>query len=247
MVVVPDPWLSEILEQSAYKIVMMDGPFSENAPENAPKNVKDELSKFLATQVSNTFVYCKTSTSLLKSAHVLESLGFRLIDTHIVLEKSLSRNQDLTTQANIQFAVPEDEHFIVELARRTFKYSRFHLDPLIRKARADQIKAEWVRNYFLGKRGEWLVTARVNGTYAGFLLLLKDEKKVLTIDLIGVDEGYRKMGIARSMISYAETYCKDVDRIRVGTQIANISSINLYEKMGFRLVDSNYVFHYHHS
>ena len=33
--------------------------------------------------------------------------------------------------------------------------------------------------------------------------------------------------------------------VRVGTQIANIPSLRLYESLGFRIADTHYVLHYH--
>ena len=69
---------------------------------------------------------------------------------------------------------------------------------------------------------------------------------LLTIDLIATMEKYRGRGIAERMIRYAEGHCHGFDTIKVGTQIANMPSLKLYERMGFRISDSQYVFHYHH-
>jgi ribosomal protein S18 acetylase RimI-like enzyme len=135
---------------------------------------------------------------------------------------------------------------VVGLARRSFIYSRFHLDKAIPRETADTLKAEWVGNYFTGKRGDQMVVALVDGTIVGFLQLLYGRDKTVTIDLISVDASQRRKGIASDMIAYAEAECGDFKQIRVGTQIANVPSIRLYEKIGFRVTGAQYVFHYHH-
>ena len=47
------------------------------------------------------------------------------------------------------------------------------------------------------------------------------------------------------MINFATNNLDDFEYIRVGTQLANVPSLRLYEKLGFYIVDAAYVFHYH--
>jgi ribosomal protein S18 acetylase RimI-like enzyme len=145
----------------------------------------------------------------------------------------------------IRFANSRDQDQVQNIARNSFIYSRFHCDPTIPKEMADTIKAEWAHNYFLGKRGDEMVVALVDDMVVGFLLLLRGNNGDLTIDLIAVDERQRGKGIAGNMISYAESRHQDCSRILVGTQVANVASIRLYEKVGFWMHDSKYVLHYH--
>jgi ribosomal protein S18 acetylase RimI-like enzyme len=135
---------------------------------------------------------------------------------------------------------------VVEVAGRSFKYSRFHLDRAIPAELANKIKAAWVGNYFAGRRGQQMVIALVEGTIGGFVQLLYSQDKILTIDLIAVAENQRRKGIAGDMIAFAEAECGPFEHIRVGTQIANIPSMRLYEKLGFRVTEAHYVFHYHY-
>ncbi|MBP1741959.1 MAG: hypothetical protein H6Q48_4252, partial [Deltaproteobacteria bacterium] len=94
-------------------------------------------------------------------------------------------------------------------------------------------------------RGDNMVVAIKDSSPAGFLQLLYSGKD-LVIDLIAVEEKFRRMGIARAMIHFAETALRGFEEIAVGTQIANVPSIRLYEKLGFRVASSVYTFHYHH-
>ena len=60
-----------------------------------------------------------------------------------------------------------------------------------------------------------------------------------------MDHNFRGRGIAKDMIMYSQNQFKDFEYIRVGTQLANKPSINLYEDMCFRYIEASYVFHCH--
>jgi RimJ/RimL family protein N-acetyltransferase len=47
------------------------------------------------------------------------------------------------------------------------------------------------------------------------------------------------------MIAFAARSLPQFTTMRVGTQIANIPSIRLYEAMGFRLVGAQHILHCH--
>jgi len=91
-----------------------------------------------------------------------------------------------------------------------------------------------------------MVVTSVDGKIAGFVQLLHSGRD-LVIDLIAVDRKFRRKGIARDMICFAQTAIKGFKRMRVGTQLANIPSIRMYERLEFMFVDASYVFHYHNS
>jgi len=66
------------------------------------------------------------------------------------------------------------------------------------------------------------------------------------IDLIGVNEKSKRKGLAMEMIAFAYQKClKGNGTIKVGTQIRNVPSINLYLNLGFRVNSISYVLHRH--
>ena len=68
---------------------------------------------------------------------------------------------------------------------------------------ANKIKEEWVGNFFLGKRGKWMIVVEENSKVVGFLQLLEKNKKTIVIDLIAIEEKKRGKGLAKEMIAYA--------------------------------------------
>lgn len=192
------------------------------------------------------FVFSKVSPVEVESIALLESAGFNLVDTNVTFSKSLgdSFQQASTGEVVVEGAVQEDCEAVCKVAYDSFIYSRFHLDPHIANEVANVVKREWVRNYFKGKRGEHMVVARVKGEIAGFVQILERDR-VFIIDLIAVGASFRGMGIARSMIAHCLNRYKDFSMARVGTQIANTASMNLYLKCGYKLESAKYIFHYH--
>lgn len=231
MKITPDVWISEQLGRPTFR-VEVDETFDELALQ--------------AHQQGHVFMYTKVPVSRLDAVSRFEDNGFRVVDMNITFEKPTQPVVDLSGPGEVCFARPEHAAGVVAVASRNFVYSRFHLDPQIPRRIADRLKARWVENFFRGQRGSAMVVALLDGVVAGFNLLVFDgQRNALTIDLIATDATHRRKGLARKMIGFAEAHCPGFERVRVGTQIANLPSIQLYESIGFRVASAEYVLHYH--
>ncbi len=232
-----DAWLSDALGKKSYRLSAMD---LSSSP------LRDHLHEVLLRLPQEPlFIYAKVPTDAHHTTRFLEDEKFRLIDTNIVFDKKRTVGQSLGSVCTIRFARSEDKDHVEALARRSFSCSRFHRDSAIDRIVADNIKARWAAGYFLGERGDQMVIAESGNQLVGFLQLIMDEGDTLIIDLIAVDERFRGQGIAADMIHYAENQIERCGHVRVGTQVANASSIHCYEKAGFRHFSSSYVFHFH--
>ena len=236
-----DKWLADIIKCDAYQIIASD-EFIRKAgePDTPVARQLDEM------QNSKVFIYARVAADNLTVVRFLEEKGFNLIDTTAIFSKLVEPEIRVQVDGNVGFAVADDEERLVSLSRRSFEYSRFHLDSAFTPDVADETRARWVQSYFSGDRGNAIVVAREENVLVGFLLLIYRENNTLVIDLIAVDRDFRRRGIAGDMIRFAEANCPGYSNIRVGTQIANLPSIHFYESLGFRIVESQYVFHYHH-
>ena len=230
---VPDPWLSELLGKAAFHL---------HGPPGRITACRDTLAKQLADGAA--FADAKVAVDDVTAVAALQSLSFDLIDTNLKFEASRSsiKSEDRT---DIGFASSDDGEAVGSIAGHSFVCDRFHRDPAISNAVANAIKSAWARNYFSGRRGDYMVTARQDGAVAGFLQLLKGGEGGLVIDLVAVGAKYRGAGLARAMIGFAALACDGEGVIAVGTQVSNVPSIRLYESLGFRMTSAQYVFHRH--
>lgn len=203
--------------------------------------LQEEISRLL---LKRSFITAKVPSTSVKFVGQLEDMGFRIADTAITLEADM-----LATQFDSRFTVRDakssDQPRIEEIAKHSFEFTRFHLDPRIDRATASKVKAQWATNFFSGQRGDFMVVAERDDIVCGFCqLLLEDSAKVLTIDLIAVDKSHRGSGAATAMIHFSPS-SHGASRRRVSTQVANISSLRLYEKAGYRIAQSTYILHAH--
>jgi ribosomal protein S18 acetylase RimI-like enzyme len=174
-----------------------------------------------------------------------QAAGFRVVDVSVTLETAGVPPVEPQDASRVRFARPDDAGAVERVGREGFALSRFHLDPRIDRAAADEIKAQWAGNFFRGARGDYMVVAGPPGGATAFLQLLSGADGVLTIDLIAVAASHRRQGLAGAMIRFAAHHCAGVKRLRVGTQAANVDSLRLYQRLGFVVASTAYVLHCH--
>ena len=229
-----DPWLSGVMAREVYRVT---GAVEENGERpglHALGQITDRPG----------FSYARVPTDDARTIRLLERCGFHLVDTGVTLEMS-GFSVAGAGSGRARLARSEDREAVERIARCSFTYSRFHLDPDIPRSLADEIKAQWAGNFFLGKRGDHMVVAEQGGEIVGFTQLLKASGDVIVIDLIAVEKTHRGKGMAQEMIRFSSSTFDRTRVMRVGTQIANTVSLGVYQDMGFRIVSSWYVFHHH--
>ena len=194
--------------------------------------------------VGPCFISAKVSIAPLDDSLALQDSGFRVVDTALTFEASRLEAAD---DRRIRLARPDDRSAIGAVAARSFKSSRFHLDPMIPNETADRVKAAWAENYFTGRRGDLMLVAEQDGDVVGFLQALQSSNGTLVIDLLAVAEIAARRGLARAMIGRLATEGRRLGSttLRVGTQAANLASCRLYESLGFRLAEAKTVLHFH--
>lgn len=229
-----DTWLSRHLGKDCYHL--------PTDYEGSPEDVASVLSSLPPP----FFMDAKTSTGNFRSIHLLEDLEFRLIDTNIRFSAETSSIPAVPSPPGflVRWAEPDDEERVGDLAGRCIERSRFHLDPLIPKETADELKADWLRNFFHGKRGDRLALAFHGEEPVAFLQIILSEEAWI-IDLVGCLPQFRGRRIGSAAISFAARELRSFPKVLVGTQIVNDGSVRFYERLGFYFHSAQYVFHLH--
>jgi GNAT superfamily N-acetyltransferase len=231
----PDPWLSEVMGRPVYRL---------------EADSDDGLDDFAARAGGErrAFYYVKVPTDRVAVVQALSRVGFCVVDTNVTFAMK-PPSTARTWAFDVGECTPNGADAVLDIAGSCFRYTRFHLDPLVSDAVAHHIKREWVKNYVLKRRGDRLLVAYCDGQAAGFLAALVADRaglRTAIIDLVGVGAPFQRRGVGESLVNaFIEHYRASCERLAVGSQVANIPSARLYEKLGFSLAASEYVLHKH--
>jgi len=236
-----DAWLASIFRRPVFKVSF------PAAPEIAAPLTRESVFQ----QAKPAFYYAKVPTRRVTQVSALTRLGFSVVDVNVTLERpaSASLPEGQRRIVTVRDSAPAQREAILAIAESCFVYSRFHLDPQIPNDVANAIKRAWVDSYCTGQRGDRLLVAEIAGIPVGFLAGIRanvGEHRARVIDLVGVHRSYQGRGVGLALVEYfIRLSGSDVDVLRVGTQAANVPSISLYEKCGFRVAETTYVLHAH--
>jgi len=192
----------------------------------------------------------RVHASDLSSIHLLEQYGFITVDGILTFSLDIMDAHWPSPPAGLEIRLsrPEDIEQIKAIARSSYVYDRFHSDPCIPKAVADELHAVWVENSCLGKAADAVVVAAKNGRILGYVTCKIDRQTtqylgltIGTIVLVATVADARGRGVAKALTYGALNWFRDqgVDVVEVGTQLRNIPASRLYESCGFRLVASS--------
>jgi len=243
---VEDTWLAKRFGYPVFRIDL--DPQKEAAPADNRLDLAP-LQKDLR-QFRPVFCYVKIGASRVDRVSEFTAIGFRVVETNITFLRKLPLPSGQPSLQDRQFRIEPvilSQHSqVLAVAESCFQYTRFHLDPVIPRRIADEIKREWIQSYLKKERGEVLWIARFGQDLAGFLAFLRQSENRGVVDLIGVAPQYRQRGVARALLQYCFQYCGERSlTVEAGTQAANIPSMHLYEGMGFLAQRSQYILHYH--
>jgi ribosomal protein S18 acetylase RimI-like enzyme len=188
--------------------------------------------------------YAKVPAADTAEVDRLAALGFRVVDVNVTLERRGPAER--AQPASVVVAAERHAAALLDVAERSFRLSRFHLDPRIPGELADRVKREWVRSYLEGRRGlELLAALDGRGEAVGFLAVL-EAGGARVIDLVAVAPEARGRGHGDALVAaFVARHAPAAERLLVGTQAANAPSIRLYEKHGFRFREAKLVMHRH--
>lgn len=237
----PDPWLAAIFGRDVFRV---DG-CGQGA---AIARIVDEHRR----QQSRAFYYAKVDAVDVPTVAALTAAGMAVVEVNVTFGAAASASQgveNLPDSVAITRASAGDADSLLQVAASSFRYSRFHLDPLVADSLANRIKREWIASYLAGRRGDDLWTVRFNGEIAGFLAVIGGDDHGVrhkTIDLVAIAPAFQGRGIGHAVMRFFfRHYAGTCDRLRVGTQVANVPSMRLYEAAGMRIERSQYVLHMH--
>lgn len=186
--------------------------------------------------------------------HSLENNG--AVITDVLLTFCVDLNNACLPTGNRNFEKPglefskankADEDALTSIAKNVFEIDHFHADSRLDQKRCDVLYAKWISNSLNGLADAVFVAKRSNDVLGFVTCKLNAESSSCTIgsiDLIGVRNGCKGKGIGSFLVFNALNWFSDyTDKVKVGTQAANVPAVHLYKKMGFRLLTSETTLH----
>ncbi len=174
--------------------------------------------------------------------HALERAGFILVDGLISLRVDISNLKLEDSDKSIRKGENYDLQKLNNLTSGLFSTRVMH-DSFISKNRANKFYIKWIENSILGKAADFVLvwdekdpSIGRQGKILGFATLQKKGQ----IPLVGVSVNARGRGIGRKLIKASLNKFKEwgVEIIVIETQNDNIAALNLYQTVGFKIVNS---------
>lgn len=162
-----------------------------------------------------------------------QSVGFRLVDVRVTLERGLE-GVDAGLPEGVASFASEDVAPITAIARTSHRDSRFYADPGFEDERCDDLYQTWIENSCNGFAEDVLVVHGKGGA-SGYISCHLNDDGSGQIGLIAVGEVARGRGqggllVRGSLGWFRERGC---DRAVVVTQGRNVGALRLYERAGF--------------
>jgi len=181
-----------------------------------------------------------------------EQNGFQLADMLLTfyLNVSLSstvKNPESKGSIKVRSFQKGDDVALMQIARTAFRNDHFHRDSRFPRFKSDELFAKWAHNSCQGAADHVIVATMENERVIGFIAckIEKLEKSNYgVIDLVAVSPQHQGKGVGTILTTEAINWFADrVETVFVGTQANNKASIRTYEKVGFRLFNTELTFH----
>lgn len=195
---------------------------------------------------------CRIDTSDTSGIHALETNNFRLMDTLVTYVFNRHRHKILQIKElyRVRKFKGKDLDKLVALAKASFTKNRFHEDSHILNTRANNLYAEWVKNYCQGKiDGKVLVVENKETDGVGFLLykVNKELAKFTGYRIIGQGLAAVSPKAKGAYLSLIKATIKDTvsfyDYAEFDALIHNYEVIRILQKFNFEITKVTHTFH----
>lgn len=196
-------------------------------------------------------LFTKSSPADYGYIHMLEDVGFNLMDSIITLKKKttpeIKSNQ--YKEYTITLLNESDIRNVLNIIDNLYCYGRFFEDPNLDREDVNKLYKQWITNEIKNSNVD-VIGIKKDDNLLGFISCKYNKQisgvgKEGLISLLGISKSCQGMGIGKILMNEVlnNFYSKQVGYVCVGTQIDNINALNYYIANGFRVTSSIYSFH----
>ncbi len=204
-------------------------------------NFKEDYLAAKINSVTDELLYIFDGTLSEEANDFLISVGAIKYDCRMQFEKLLSTNCDGKVDQNIEFYNGKLTNEIENLAYSSGKHSRFNKDKKLQTFFKALYK-RWILNSLEDENR--LLVVRDSNRIIGFLSF-SINGKTANISLFSVNRNNLSKGLGTKLYQVLEYFLvkSGVTKVTVGTQQENIGACRFYEKIGFKLVEQQNIYH----
>ena len=186
-------------------------------------------------------IYCLVDDGDLKSIRCVEKVGFRCMDVRITRELPMAnRPGEEAGQVSdaVGFYREADWKALRAIARSSHGATRFYHDPEFHQEKCDALYERWLANACANARvdeNEKVLVVREGGRAVGYATCECESTGIGLIGLIAIAEAARGRGLGELLVRsvLAWFHKQQMESVRVISQVRNVESARLYERLGF--------------
>lgn len=223
-----------------------------NTYENRLIEAKVLLEAFNVWLEENKIKFVSTRVPALDLAviHALEQEEFAFIESWVYSKYNLHHNQFDQSPPPLRYAKPEDKALMLRYAKGAFATQRFHADSKFSKEKADDLYEKWVSTAF-DDPNQKIAVMDVEGVPAAFMIYFHQTKagseghKYAMWKFTVIDPSLRGRGVGQRFFDGLKAHHKaeGMDFIESGVSLRNMASMNLHNKLQFKIIASLVTFH----
>ena len=190
------------------------------------------------------FVSVKLSALDLPVIHGFEHCGFNYLESWIYNKYDLNRVDQLgQTSYELRLARPTDCDFMLKYAKGAFATHRFHADSHIAPDKAETLYEKWILTAF-NDPNQRILTLDVEDRPVAFMIYYKNDLRpyfglqfaMWKMGLLDPKSRGRGLGTDFFMALPHYHYKEGLDVVDSGLSIRNLASLNLHNKLNFKVV-----------
>lgn len=201
-------------------------------------------------KVSNLDESEKSSFDILyvNSSKNIEIKGFKktLEQTKVIFSKKINRViKERSGNVYSVFKTNEYTNQLNELAFESGKHSRFLKDRFFGVDKFKELYQKWVENSLNGKFANDVLIYKSDDEIKGFVTY-KIKNGFAQIGLIAVSPKAQGLGIGSILINEVESllYQDSITELRIPTQLENELACKFYTKLGYTIIEKEYIQHF---
>ena len=241
-------------EHFGYNVAIIDSILTKKLNYEQEMYIANSLlEKFLVWCQSRKirFVSVRIPFQDLPVIHSLEHYGFHFIESWIYNKYDLNKlGVYEKTQYELRLAQPDDCDIMIYYSKEAFATQRFHADPNISYQKADSLYKKWILTAFRDPN-QYILALDIENKPVAFMIYYKSDlreyfgSKFAMWKMALLDSNCRSRGIGTNFFKAVLYYHKKegLDIVDSGLSIRNLASLNLHNKLNFKIITTVVTFH----